>query len=792
MHPLNYCTERFEHRFRAMPLVFIVLAFCMGIFAALKYNSILILLILFSLSLLGLIFWKRSQGMALLILIAIFFAGWFYHSLELHKINSVMVSCDSFEGNEVIFRGKIKRSVPAKKGQRITLSPTIIYNGKNESIREAGVFIYTKSDTTFTGGDTLSGRGLFSSIRGKRNPGFFDFKSFYAKQGIFGNIYEKEIYELLPGKRGRLIALIENTRYWIRDCFTKYLGESSGLITALILGDKSQVAPDVKRHFVDTGVIHVLAVSGLHVGYVLVILLGMVKIFRIPWGWNKLIVFFGLLFFAALTGGKPSVIRAVIMAGLYLFASFANRPANLWNIIALAGFILLCYQPGYITDLGFLFSFSAVISIVLFYNLFQKILPENLRVNTIRSTLLKWIWGLFLVSLSAQIGTLPLTASYFHRIPLISLVANVLIVPLVGGLVAVGFSLLFLGWIPGVGYLIGQAGWGLTHIIQGLAYLFSSFPFAYMEISGVTLRGILIYFLGVTAFFLILQRGYRAKAIISFLFAINMALWPKALKMPTLDVIFMDVGQGDATLIKFPDNKTMLIDAGQRNFREDYGKDVVLPVLSHFGVNQLTWVVMSHPHSDHIGGLVSVIKTIPVDTVWDTHIDYGSWTYQHLKKRFSENGSTIKHVQKGEVYALDNGAVIQIIAPDTAFVKETSIINNSSIVMKLSYGETEILFTGDLEEEGDSFLLTLSNHLDSDVLKVAHHGSITSSTTPVIEAVSPEIAIVSVGKNNKFRHPSNVVLDRFMTRNIKIHRTDKSGALWIKSDGKTYWEEKWK
>ncbi len=226
-----------------------------------------------------------------------------------------------------------------------------------------------------------------------------------------------------------------------------------------------------------------------------------------------------------LSGGRPSVIRASIMAGLYIFAPIINRRPNAWNIIATAAFLILIINPNSIYDLGFQLSFSAVMSIIYFYNLFNKILPDQLMVNNMDNNVIRFFWGLLLVSFSAQIGTIPVVAFYFGRIPLIAIVANLVIIPLIGGFVALGFAKLFFFWIPPFSFFIDQVNWVIKEFIYGSVSIFDKFPFASLSTPQFDWINLIQYCLIIGLFFLIIKRNY-GKIIIIGVLLLNSFLWP--------------------------------------------------------------------------------------------------------------------------------------------------------------------------------------------------------------------------------------------------------------------------
>ena len=770
--------------YKKTPLVYISLAFIFGLIPGEFISSATPVLFLTLVGVILLFIRKDSILVCGVLICVMAFGTQKMQTAVFHQNNLKSVALKLNEA-EVEFRGEIAEIEETNKGYKYRLHLLDIQN--------IDIWLYQKNELICTIGDTLVGLGEFQQISSVRNPGAFDFQSFYNRKNIFGWIFPDRNDEVVVLKNthlhfGRLIYIIQDK---IRSHFNKFApGDAAGLLNALILGDKSDVDPSIRESFAKTGVIHVLAVSGLHVGYVLIVLLLIKNMFRLPWGTDRIVVIIGLVIFVILTGGKASVVRASIMAGMYVLAPVFNRSANVWNIIGGAAMGILLFRPMDLFDLGFQLSFLAVASIIFFYNWFETVLPEKLKVNNVGHKVLQFIWGLFLVSLAAQLGTLPLTVYIFGKLPLIALIANVLIVPLIGILVGIGFFILFLGWMPGMGYLLGNSAWLISKIITLNTQLFSSFSFSIVKMS-FTLFEVIAYYVVLLSIVLLFNKQRRKYGIFIILFVLNIFIWKWAFNENLLEVIYLDVGQGDAIIVKLPNDNAMLIDAGERNRYNDMGKDVVLPVLNHLGINELNWVVMSHPHNDHIGGIVSLLGEVKIDTLWDTFLPYNSWTYRKIIDYSDSNSIIIQHPKRGETKKLSKNVFVQILAPDSLVVVSEYNVNNSSIVFKLVYGKTSFLFTGDLEFEGDELLIPYQKILKSDVLKVAHHGSITSSTDSLLDLVNPGLSVISVGWKNKFSHPSPFVIERFRKKGINIHRTDLGKALWLKSDGKRIKEVEW-
>jgi len=262
-----------------------------------------------------------------------------------------------------------------------------------------------------------------------------------------------------------------------------------------------------------------------------------------------------------------------------------------------------------------------------------------------------------------------------------------------------------------------------------------------------------------------------------------------------MDVIFLDVGQGDAAIIHIPSrsgSKTILIDAGMKSRLSDRGKTVVLPVLKHLGINRIDLLVMSHPHDDHIGGVETVLSKVPVNEIWDTFSVYHSELYQKILDSVSEQSILYQQVGSGKWLADFSPVHIYILHPDSLYAMSEGKLNNVSLVMKLVYGGASFLFTGDVEEGGAREVITYDELSHTTVLKVAHHGSYSSTPKSFLDVVKPEYAVISVGERNIFKHPSEEVVKRIRESGIKLLRTDIEGAIWFKTNGRRIWKHNWK
>lgn len=790
----------FRQFHKRAPMVSFLLLLISGIifqhYLSIKTTPILLI----ALVLIPIIWLVRSKRLLILLLTLIFFTGMIRYSLIQKRFEHISNILNSFDKKEVQLVGKIKTRSKTKKGVKYLIENQTIATDSFRWEGDVKFHLYSDKDEFIPMGTVVKGVGEFKQLRGPRNPGEFDFQSFYQRKNIWGIIFQDKKTKIIivDSTQYSFSEWVENVRQSVKTMFERSIGgEAGSLMTALIVGLREEIPKEIKQDFVDTGVIHVLAVSGLHVGYVLVIFLPIVKLFRIPYGWDKIAVVFTLITFAIFTGGKASVLRAVIMASLYVIAPLFNRKANLWNIIAVTAIGLLVYNPAYLFDLGFLLSFTAVASIVFFYKQFEKVLPERTKISNIKNPVLKYMFALFLVSLSAQIGTLPFTWMFFNRIPIISLMANVIIVPLIGLLVALGFAIVLLGsWLPFLANTFGSVVWLLSQIIFWLTHSFASLPVAFIDIKTPSVINILQYITIIAFLFTLIRPVTKRKSLLLLVFWLNLIVWPWILHRPALDIIFLDVGQGDGAIIRIPTSfwgksKIMIIDAGEKKFGVDKGEKVVLPTLKHLGVKKVNLIVMTHPHSDHIGGVEALLENTQVEKIWDTRTTYRSKLYQRILTRIEQD--SIPYLQMTSGKWVDDYSPLQVfvIHPDSTFAKVEDNVNNMSVVTKLVYGDVSLLFVGDLEKEGDWEMLSFGDLNRSNVLKVGHHGSITSTTQQFLNLVQPEYAVVSVGEGNKFNHPSELVLKRLRLSGATVCRTDLEGAIWLKTDGNKIWRHYW-
>lgn len=633
-----------------------------------------------------------------------------------------------------------------------------------------------------TFGDSVAFRAILQIPQPARNPGAFNYQEYLELRGIRALARVTKTEEVLAHtvRRGvwwlELIAPIRRTIQRAVDF--NLSGGPAGLLKGILLGDKQAVPADVREWFTRCGVNHVLAVSGLHVGLIASIGFFGLRMCGLGRGLTAILTVSLCWVYALVTGLPPSVIRACVMATVVIVGQWGGWETDGWNALGVACLIGLIYRPADILDVGFQLSFTATAGILLLYRPVLNLLPQ-------------WggrlfqgsIWGPLAVSVAAQLATMPFIVTYFGIVSIVGIVANLIIVPLIGAGAALGLlTVLIFPFVPDVVVLLNGANWVLLKGAILLAEFMAEPEWAALILPRLSGFVWILYGLSVMLVLpLFRQPRYFAYVLGGILVCGNYSIW-KPILIPEryLEMFVLDVGQGDGVFIRLPNGKTMLIDAGIRNQHVDMGQRVVMPFLRHRGISRIDVMIGSHAHSDHIGGLISVLRQVEVGHYLDSGQQPNSWTAGEVRRLVTEQGAKYHEVCAGDsLVGLGGvGGVVMHPSPvQDAQSEEGGNLNNGSVVVQLSYLGWRILLTGDIEHETDPELVRWKERLQTDILKVAHHGSRTSSTPEFLRATQPTWATISCGIKNKFRHPSPEVIDRFNRMGIEVLRTDELGAI---------------
>jgi len=536
-------------------------------------------------------------------------------------------------------------------------------------------------------------------------------------------------------------------------------------------------------YYYTAGIIHVLCVSGLHVGFVLAGVYLIAGALGVPKRLYLLILVPVLIFYAVMTGLGPAVFRASVMAVLVLAAALLGRERDWPTAVALAAGVLLLINPLYIHELGFQLSFAATWGI-----LYLGPLLGGFR---IRCSLPHWLTISLQVTLAAQLATMPLLIYHFNLISFIAPLANLLLVPLVGVIMLAGFT----GCVTGLVFLpfaeIINAGTGaLIDLFLALAGMLNSIPGAAAYVNTPPWSAVPLWFAGLVLMAETVRgqyklpginRGKTGLAVVGVLLMLVL-IWPWDGTGGRMQVHFVDVGQGDSILVRFPGGKTMLVDTGGRPGEPDEarvtGDAVVVPYLRHLGINRLNALVITHPHEDHAGGVPAVLEKLKVDAMVITDAP----GYDEIIALAASFRVPVYRAGTGQALQLDERVDVLVLAPGKGDAVDGLSANDASLVLRLDYRDSSFLLTGDIEEQAQRLLLAGGTDLQSDVFKVPHHGS-RSYEPRFYNEVAPEFAVIQVGENNRFGHPAADAVDTLMSSDARVLRTDRDGAVLITTEG---------
>jgi competence protein ComEC len=645
-------------------------------------------------------------------------------------------------------------------------------------------------------GTFLAFSGTLQRFQGPRNPGEFDYGRYLQLNDINGLVIvrKENRMKILEGGQfsfKKVVGTVQRVFFSIIDRFHR--PEHASFIKGVALGYREDISLEMKQSFIDTGTIHILAVSGSNVAVVALMFYAVFGALRVSKRAVTTLTISGLLFYMVITGLSPSVVRATIMAIVILVGLAIERKADIYNSLGVAALVLLLWDTNYLFDVGFQLSFVAVASLVYFYPVLAsaiKKIPE--RFEEVKA--IDYVLKLLAVSLAAQIGTLPFTAYYFGRISLVSVLANLVVVPVSGINTILGFvTIVFSFFSDFVAATYGALNDLLVGLLLGFVRAASHVPLAYLETAGMSRDTTALYYAVVFLVFNIQKKDAAKKALIGVLLVLNASLFSRifAHESGKLRVTLLDVGQGDALLFELPNGKNMLLDAGPKSLRSDAGEKIVAPFLKRRGVDRLDAIVVSHPHADHAGGVAYLLRRFSVGQIIEC-VSSGDSLYQSLLSSARDLKVRLVKKQLGDLISLDTTCRFYVVHPLPSN-DSTSNQNNSSIVLKAMYGVTSAVFAGDAEVEAEEKILRrYDGFMKSDIIKAGHHGSATSSSEAFIATVKPTTVLVSVGLKNKFRHPSPDVIARYKALGSDIHRTDEAGAIILESNGKTWTRVDWR
>lgn len=676
--------------------------------------------------------------------------------------------------------------------------------------------------------------------RNFHNPGAFDYEGYLHGLGIstLASVKSENI-EVLSGTSGSRFGF---WRSRVRNSILQHIHQSglwsredAAIFSAMIVGEDSLLLRDVREEFQQTGVYHLLVVSGMNVALLAFAVFWLARRLRLPEWPASLFTIALSVFYAYIAGMGVPIMRAVLMLSLFLVARLLYRDRSGLNATGFAALVVLALSPAALFEPGFQLTFLALLAITGIslpilertsapyrsalkqldttgydLGLEPKLAQFRLDLRLVAGRLQRFIGeraariivtgavaavlGLFellLVSAITQaVLVLPMRA-YFHRAAILGVPANILVLPLAGLMLNTGVAAIALSYVSlPFARLAAALAAASLHWTLGCLHFLSRFHVSQWRVPDPAPLLILLAAAGILLALLTVRRQ-RAVALAGmaalFISSGIVAVYNSGAKIESgkLEVTAIDVGQGDSILVISPQGRTMLVDGGgstsQVPSEFDFGEDVVAPYLWSRGLQNLDVVVLTHAHQDHLGGLPSILLDFHPSELW---VGINPLTPELLNLydiAAAEQIPVQKHTA-GEQFDW-GGTKIRVLSPPADWQPKPKHANDDSLALLIGYGETKALLAGDLERNMERFVATESPR--ADLLKVAHHGSATSTTPDLLAAVHPRFAVISAGYHNSFGHPRQVVLDRLQAAEVQTYRTDLQGAVTFLLDGKS-------
>jgi competence protein ComEC len=623
-----------------------------------------------------------------------------------------------------------------------------------------------------------------------------------------------------PGKPSIVTLLRWNDEWRMRagERIAKlFPAEQAGFMKGLLIGLRDDLEPERYQQFAQLGLSHVLAISGLHVAVFIGICTGLLRLLRIPRETSITLVMLLIPFYIVFSGSSPSVVRAGLMAMIGLYAVRSNRWKDGLNLICLTALIMLVWDPYYLTNISFQLSFAVTAGLIAGVPRFSRLLPLRPR----------WLASLLAVSIVAEFVSFPLSIYYFNQYSLLSLPANLLLVSLISsivlpsGLAAVAADVVFPVPAQGIAaftsrlnHFVFAAVEQLNRVEGALTIWPTPSPLwiaAYYAVLGLALAS----WTGkadVCGFDSIAAQGrsgrwIRTAASVLFISLLLYAYVPDVWDR-TGKVSFIDVGQGDSILIRTPERRVLLIDGGgtvrfprkpgeewkERRDPFEVGRKVLVPLLKQRGVRRIDALIVTHLDADHIGGLQAVIEQFEVRRIWFNGTFKAAEQPERLFETALRRRIPLYAAHAGQVIPLDRHTSLEMLHPDgdPNSLAPTDRQNESSVVFRLNLYQSSFLFTGDIDAAAEQRIVKRRALRETeppaiDVLKVAHHGSKTSTTDEWLSYWRPRAAVISVGAANRYGHPSGQVLERLSGHGIPVWRTDQDGEVQFRIGPEQIW-----
>ena len=752
-----------------------------------------------------------------------------YFKLFINKQALIIIIIFSIISNSIVIYKNIEYEKSFKDEENLEVTAIVLsqkeekdYNytykikllkGKNKN-KCLYLKIDKKQEVNLEYGDKIFITGEFQEPQGMRNEGGFNYKEYLKSLNIYGSVKAKNIKVIEQNKGNIFMNFTYKISDEIKENIEEFMGEKySGLLIGLLLGDSSKIDENMEENFKITSLTHILAVSGAQVSYIIAAMYSLLKR-KIGIQKTRVVIIASLIFYTALTGFSPSIVRAGIMGIILMISGLVFRKNDIINSIAISLFFMLVYNPFLLENVGLQLSYLGTIGIIGFNKTIILILKNiqirnrkwKYKINRKLILLISKIKEILAVTMSASLAVVPVMIYHFNLFGTYFLITNLLASIIIGPITLLGTLLVIISFISiNIAKILSYI---LKFLIDILLFIssFSKLPISKIYIPTPTITFIIIIYLSLIISLFIYKvfhernpnttilRVRNLLALVKYKFKqnrnyiikriviINIVIFLCIIFIPRdLKINFVDVGQGDSTFIITPKNKTILIDGGGSNTGSfDVGENTLLPYILDKGYNKIDLMIISHFDSDHVGGLLTILEEIKVEKVLIAKQEEQSENYKRFFNIVKEKNIPVIVGKRGDKINIEKDLYLDILFPESEQIEE-NVINNNSLVFNIYYNNFSMLFTGDIEEIAEKRIIEITNksRLKADIIKIPHHGSKTSSTRELLEIVLPKIALIGVGKDNLFGHPSSETIDKLDELEIKTYRTDINGEIMI-------------
>ena len=706
-------------------------------------------------------------------------------------------------------------------------------------------YLYVNTKKEFDYGDIVEVKGNFSKVNKATNEYCFDYREFLKQKKIAGNIMVSKVN--LLRKNSMLCKISKVKIKLNKYIDENYSDTASGFLKTLLLGETNEIEKEIKEDFTKANISHILAISGMHISIIILVIKNIMQILKFDKRLEKNFLNLLIICYIFFIDYPISAIRVAITQVILLITFFTNRKSNFYNTIPITSFIILLLNPYNIESTAMQLSFGGICGIYLFYKFIKKMffykfciqkktVKEILKENTkekrnirkniknicqtvIKSNKLKQIViDSLCLNISVQIFIFPIVWYKFNFISITSFIPSILISLFIFPILILGYLSFFEIFIQKFISIsiISKINNFIILKMLNLVSILSKIPLLSIYLKKPNKIFIVSYYVVLILCIIIIQKDKLAEMLhiwriksgkvpikqyirvkfkknndfkrIVLIVILNIVIIFQSFVQDNflkngVEIYFLDVGQGDSTIIRTAKNKTIVIDGGEgEKSGFDYGKNVLFPFLINKGVRKIDFLIFSHFDSDHCGGLIYLLENIKVEKILIGKQFEKNENFEYIVNLANKKHIKIIDLQAGNKINIEKNSSLEILWPSVAEKISENAINNNSLVCKFVYKNFSMLLTGDIESIAEEKLLGKyknTNRLNANILKIAHHGSKTSSIQEFLNEVNPKIALIGVGRKNKFGHPNQEVLERLKEKGIQIYRTDQNGEIQI-------------